>query len=124
MKTKAFLITNIFATVVVAAMVVGIIHIKAQSWFEPQCPFPDPEDRNVFYPHPTDCNKFLHCQNGIAFLKCCPADLHWNVELETCDFPTNAGCLPVDMPNPYPGTVIRRWEAQAIFLSLMTALLM
>ena len=65
MKTKAFLITNIFATIVVAVMAVAVVHIKAQQSpncppGQPQgvCPFPD-EDYTVFFPHPNDDHWFF-----------------------------------------------------------------
>ncbi|XP_069691017.1 peritrophin-1-like [Periplaneta americana] len=57
----------------------------------PACPYPDPA-LSVFFPHPNDCNWFFHCSNGVAYCKQCPANLHWNVELNTCDYPYRAGC--------------------------------
>jgi len=55
----------------------------------PQCPL---GYSSTFFPHPNDCGWFFHCSNGVAFCKPCPADLHWNVQMETCDFPENAEC--------------------------------
>ena len=55
------------------------------------CPFPDGVN-STFFPHPNDCHWFFHCSNGVAYCKECPADLHWNVELETCDYAYRAGC--------------------------------
>jgi hypothetical protein len=52
----------------------------------PKCPFPDPV-YSVFFPHPNEGHWFFHCSNGVAYCKECPADLHWNVEIETCDYP-------------------------------------
>jgi hypothetical protein len=57
----------------------------------PVCPFPDPEF-SLFFPHPTDCHWFFHCSNGQAYCKQCPADLHWNTQLQTCDYAYRAGC--------------------------------
>lgn len=57
----------------------------------PKCPFPEPQYA-TFFPHPGSCRHFFHCSNGVAYCKKCPADLHWNVELETCDYPYRAGC--------------------------------
>ncbi|PSN39603.1 hypothetical protein C0J52_06912 [Blattella germanica] len=57
----------------------------------PNCPFPDPE-YSVFFPHPNSCNWFYHCSNGIAHCKICPANLHWNTVLNTCDWPSDANC--------------------------------
>ena len=63
----------------------------------PKCPDPDGE-YSTFFPHPKDCHWFFHCSNGVAYCKVCPADLHWNVELETCDYPYRAGCNEADTP--------------------------
>ena len=40
-----------------------------------------------FFPHPNDPHWFFICVDGAAFCEECPADLHWNVEFETCDYP-------------------------------------
>ena len=59
----------------------------------PKCPFPDKSNpRSYFFPHPNDCHWFFYCDFGVAYCKECPAGLHWNVELETCDYPWAAGC--------------------------------
>jgi len=57
----------------------------------PECPFPDGVNA-TFFPHPNDCHWFFHCRDGVADCYECPADLHWNVQLETCDYPYRAGC--------------------------------
>ncbi|KAJ9593111.1 hypothetical protein L9F63_027647, partial [Diploptera punctata] len=57
----------------------------------PTCPFPDPA-YSVFFPHENDCQWFYHCSNGVAYCKICPAGLHWNTGLNTCDYPYRAGC--------------------------------
>ena len=57
----------------------------------PQCPFPD-DPLFTFFPHPNDCHWFFQCSNGVAYCKECPADLHWNIALETCDYPDRAEC--------------------------------
>jgi hypothetical protein len=51
----------------------------------PVCPFPDPSSP-VFFPHPNNCQWFFHCSDGVAYCKKCPADLYWNVDLNTCDY--------------------------------------
>lgn len=43
--------------------------------------------------HPTNCNLFVHCSNSVAFIKKCPANLHFNEEIMVCDWPYRAGCL-------------------------------
>jgi len=46
-----------------------------------------------FHPHPTDCNYFFICSDvGVPVCIQCPANLHWNPTLETCDYPQDAGC--------------------------------
>ena len=62
----------------------------------PKCPFEKDDGFAVFFPHPNDCHFFFHCSDGVAYCKECPADLHWNVELETCDYPYRAGCQEED----------------------------
>ena len=77
-------------------MAVGIIHIKAQMNNPGPCPpgeVPNcPSIDYVFFPHPEDCGWFFRCMDGVAYCMQCPADLHWNTELETCDYPDSAGC--------------------------------
>ena len=51
-----------------------------------------PPGFTLFFPHPNDCHWYFQCSNGVAYCKECPADLQWNVQLETCDFPYSAGC--------------------------------
>ena len=59
----------------------------------PKCPFQDKFDESVyFFAHPDDCHWFFKCRLGVAYCYECPAGLHWNVELETCDYPEAAGC--------------------------------
>ena len=67
----------------------------------PECPFPD-LDFFVFFPHPNDCHWYFYCNNGIAYCHECPADLHWNVWIDTCDFPYRAGCNESGQPPTLP----------------------
>jgi len=67
----------------------------------PECPFPDLEFF-VFFPHPNDCHWYFYCSNGVAYCHECRADLHWNVEIETCDFPYRAGCNESGQPPTLP----------------------
>jgi len=65
----------------------------------PTCPMPDSKGGHehlyqVYFPHPNDCHYFFHCKNGVAHCYMCPAGLHWNTVLDTCDYPYNAGCMP------------------------------
>jgi hypothetical protein len=67
----------------------------------PKCRFPDGE-YSTFFPHPNDCHWFIYCSHGLAYCKECPADLHWNVESETCDYPYRAGCDSTPTPPTSP----------------------
>ncbi|XP_057655102.1 mucin-22-like isoform X2 [Diorhabda carinulata] len=54
------------------------------------CPAEDGED-SVYFPV-SDCTKFCQCSNGVAYEHNCPAGLHFNSELNVCDWPEDAGC--------------------------------
>lgn len=45
-------------------------------------------------PNPDDCSSFCKCDGGVAYLFDCPVNLHFNAELQVCDWPWNAGCDP------------------------------
>jgi hypothetical protein len=80
------------ATIVAVLMSVMLSSsIGCPGGYVPDCPFPDPP-YSVFYPNPSDCNWFFHCSNGVAYCKQCPADLVWNVDLDTCDYPQGEEC--------------------------------
>ncbi|XP_015594846.1 peritrophin-1 [Cephus cinctus] len=55
------------------------------------CPAQDPENA-THVPHPTNCNLFYTCSGGWPILSSCPAGLHFNAELEVCDWPDSANC--------------------------------
>ncbi|XP_066143521.1 mucin-2-like isoform X2 [Euwallacea fornicatus] len=54
------------------------------------CPLVDGND-SVYFPH-DDCTKFWQCSNGVAHEHDCPAGLHFNPQLNVCDWPEQAGC--------------------------------
>ena len=90
MKTN--LIKKVTAMIVIASLSFMLKSFDCPHTTQiPECPFPDPVF-SVFFPHPHDCHYFFHCQGGIAFCFKCPAGLHWNRRLETCDYPYTAGC--------------------------------
>jgi hypothetical protein len=84
------------AVMIVALSVVVLISADSDmdcpGGMVPTCPFPDLA-YSVFFPHPNDCHYFFHCSNGVAYCKKCPAGLHWNTVLDTCDYPYSAGCI-------------------------------
>jgi len=95
-ETKDFMKVNYVLTGLFLVLLAGKIYMNAYS-NDPGCPegpIPDcPPYGTAFFPHPGDCSWFFHCVDGVAYCKQCPADLHWNKMLDTCDFPYRAGCL-------------------------------
>jgi len=55
-----------------------------------------------FLPHPTNCSKYFSCASGIFAEMDCPARLHYNVNLKTCDWPASAGCSLKNGHRPLP----------------------
>lgn len=58
---------------------------------DPRCPVVNPE-YVLHLPHEYDCTKFYKCDWGRAILFDCPAGLHFNRDLQVCDWPDSAGC--------------------------------
>lgn len=69
---------------------------------DPECPWPNPLNDTVHLPHDTDCDKFFVCDNGNKKPISCPDGLHFNKELEICDWPWLAGCEDATPPPPQP----------------------
>ncbi len=44
-------------------------------------------------PNPANCSTFYSCSDGVPILMHCPDGLHFNAELDVCDWPENAGCM-------------------------------
>lgn len=57
------------------------------------CPAEDVEWK-IKLPNPSDCSSYCRCDWGNAVWVACPDGLHFNAELEVCDWPANAGCDP------------------------------
>ncbi|MFF9056629.1 carbohydrate-binding module family 14 protein [Streptomyces erythrochromogenes] len=55
-----------------------------------ECPGP-----NQYYGD-ADFTKFWECSNGIAYLFDCPAGLHWDLTLLTCNYPDQANRVEGD----------------------------
>lgn len=62
------------------------------------CPLPDGMFKND-----NDCGSFWHCSNGIPHFKDCPANLHWSVAGNRCEWPCLAKCDPT-VPTCPPST--------------------
>lgn len=45
-----------------------------------------------FVADPEDCTKFYICDHGDPVSQECPDGLHWNRDLNICDWPLSAGC--------------------------------
>ncbi|KAJ8925723.1 hypothetical protein NQ315_009571 [Exocentrus adspersus] len=58
----------------------------------PHCPAKDRRSP-VFFAHEVSCTRYYECSNGIPYLMRCPAGLHFNQKLRTCDYPNHAGCI-------------------------------
>ncbi|MCZ0971016.1 chitin binding peritrophin-A domain-containing protein [Streptomyces noursei] len=43
----------------------------------------------AMWPDGDDAQWFYHCSNAVAYRKLCPAQLHFNAVLDTCDWPEN-----------------------------------
>ncbi|XP_076372826.1 uncharacterized protein LOC143257671, partial [Tachypleus tridentatus] len=50
----------------------------------------------VFLPHTENCSLYYVCDHGIPKLMLCPAPLHFNRELNVCDYEWRAGCSTND----------------------------
>ena len=62
---------------------------------DPRCPhIPTPESqvgaKNL--KHLSNCNKYLKCNQGLAFEHNCPTGQHWNTARDYCDMPQSANC--------------------------------
>ena len=50
--------------------------------------------QGAFKPHPTDCGKFLMCNNEAYIERPCGGGLHWDQKISACNFPKEAQCQP------------------------------
>ncbi|XP_043210478.1 chondroitin proteoglycan 2-like [Amphibalanus amphitrite] len=50
----------------------------------------------TFLPNPYDCTSYYMCSHGVAYLYYCPAGLHFNRYINTCDYPYRAQCTEID----------------------------
>lgn len=67
-----------------------------------ECPIPERENA-THLAHESDCTKFYKCNWGKPVLQDCPLmdeyrRLHYNIHLQVCDWPWQAGCE--DCPKP------------------------
>jgi hypothetical protein len=45
---------------------------------------------DAYFPHLSDRGKFCQCSNGTPYEMPCPAGLHFNPEMNVCDYPQQA----------------------------------
>lgn len=50
-------------------------------------------DWSLMLPNPDDCASFCKCDWGQAIWFACPEGLHFNADLQVCDWPDHAGCV-------------------------------
>ena len=83
------------ASLILPALLASFVLLANTQVLPPgSCPTPGPLEYTVLLPNPTDCSSFFSCSNGIPVLFQCPGGLHFNNELQTCDWPDNANCVP------------------------------
>jgi len=44
------------------------------------------------FSNPSDCGSYYHCAGGISHFKSCPAGLHFDFQLQACNWPDAANC--------------------------------
>lgn len=76
-------------TIVCAALLLGILSSGSCLFFALSIPYCDECNEGSTHPHPSDPNKYYHCQNGTAVLKACATGLHYNPNTGDCDYPEN-----------------------------------
>ncbi|XP_058456540.1 peritrophin-1-like [Malaya genurostris] len=59
---------------------------------DPRCPRTDNDRNPVLLPMFSDCNKFLKCFRGKAFLMDCPAGLEFSTRTNRCDYSGRVKC--------------------------------
>ncbi|KAF4532819.1 hypothetical protein B566_EDAN002670 [Ephemera danica] len=52
----------------------------------------------VHLSNPLDCGSFCKCAWGKAYYFSCPFGLHFNADLQICDWESNAGCIKSTLP--------------------------
>jgi hypothetical protein len=57
-----------------------------------KCPEVDPLDHTVILANINDCSSYFMCSDGVPILQKCPEGLHFNPNLNVCEWPADAGC--------------------------------
>lgn len=83
---------NISAIVYLALIVVLASVVTAYYNEGDPCYVDDPKYYGYYAPHPVYCYRFLQCTHGIFIGRNCSPGLHWNPEVNLCDWPVNSNC--------------------------------
>jgi hypothetical protein len=62
------------------------------SGYKPIVAIPECNGLYGYYPHPTDCAKYLDCQSPYQAIKTCSSGLLYNAKLKICDWSYNVVC--------------------------------
>ncbi|XP_014212813.1 peritrophin-1-like [Copidosoma floridanum] len=93
------------ANSIVAVALFGLIVVAAYAQEQDEhvenapkvhCPEQFEHSENILLPNPSDCNSFYQCVWGVPYLMECPSNLHFNPEINMCDWPEDANCKLVD----------------------------
>uniref|UniRef100_A0A182RSB3 Chitin-binding type-2 domain-containing protein n=1 Tax=Anopheles funestus TaxID=62324 RepID=A0A182RSB3_ANOFN len=52
----------------------------------------DPNSSGIFLPHPTDCQKYLNCWQGLLIEGSCPLGLYFDLERQVCESEARVRC--------------------------------
>uniref|UniRef100_A0A182WDT3 Chitin-binding type-2 domain-containing protein n=1 Tax=Anopheles minimus TaxID=112268 RepID=A0A182WDT3_9DIPT len=64
----------------------------------------DPNTVGIFLPHPTDCQKYLNCWQGLLIEGSCPLGLYFDLERQVCESEARVRCtMNVVDPEPVNG---------------------
>lgn len=81
----------------VASSVPTTTEVPSRNEADGQCPELYDPDNEVFLPHASDCTKYYICTwGGVPVVQNCPAGLHWNKNVNQCDWPGLAKCAVFD----------------------------
>uniref|UniRef100_A0A182YAT1 Uncharacterized protein n=1 Tax=Anopheles stephensi TaxID=30069 RepID=A0A182YAT1_ANOST len=52
----------------------------------------NPSSVGIFLPHPTDCQKYLNCWQGLLIEGSCPLGLYFDLERQVCEAEARVRC--------------------------------
>uniref|UniRef100_A0A182N3U2 Chitin-binding type-2 domain-containing protein n=1 Tax=Anopheles dirus TaxID=7168 RepID=A0A182N3U2_9DIPT len=52
----------------------------------------DPNNVGIFMPHPTSCQKYLNCWQGLLIEGSCPLGLYFDLERQVCESEARVRC--------------------------------